>query len=106
MDGAAVKLPLRLEFVAKNLARGDPVGAGVGLSWMLLGDAALAFNDAGVRGWASRAARGPEGLEIRGRLASVSVSGTAHGFGSRGIEFRGRLTGPPRVANLGSGLGS
>ena len=49
VTGAIIKIPLRLEFILKKLLIGDWVGAGVGLSWMLLGDVALAFNDEGLR---------------------------------------------------------
>jgi hypothetical protein len=40
-----IKAPLRLEFIGKKLLLGDWLGAAVGLSWLLLGDLALAFND-------------------------------------------------------------
>lgn len=46
VTGALIKAPLRLEFIIKKLLIADWVGAAVGLSWMLLGDVALAFNDA------------------------------------------------------------
>lgn len=49
VTGALIKAPLRLEFIIKKLLIGDWVGAAVGLSWMLLGDVALAFNDAQLR---------------------------------------------------------
>lgn len=45
LTGALIKAPTRLEFVAKKIVEGDAVGAAVGLSWMILGDGALAFND-------------------------------------------------------------
>jgi hypothetical protein len=40
-----IKAPLRLEFIGKKLLMGDWLGTAVGLSWLLLGDLALAFND-------------------------------------------------------------
>lgn len=49
LSSAIIKLPLRLEFVIKNLLLGDAVGVIVGLSWMILGDGALAFNDERLR---------------------------------------------------------
>lgn len=45
LTGAIIKAPLRLEFIAKKTLTGDLIGAGVGLSWMVLGDGALALND-------------------------------------------------------------
>jgi hypothetical protein len=45
LTSSMIKLPLRLDFIAKKLAAGDLIGTGVGLSWMLLGDGALALND-------------------------------------------------------------
>lgn len=45
LSGALIKAPLRLEFVLKNIATGDLVAAGVGVSWMILGDGGLALND-------------------------------------------------------------
>lgn len=45
VTGAFIKAPLRLEFIGKKVLLGDWIGAAVGLSWMLLGDMALAFND-------------------------------------------------------------
>ncbi|MCB0035465.1 MAG: hypothetical protein KDE51_15640 [Anaerolineales bacterium] len=47
-----IKAPLRLEFVAKKLLVGDWVGAAVGLSWLFLGDLALAMNDEQLRSYA------------------------------------------------------
>ncbi len=49
LTGSLIKLPLRLEFIIKNLLRGDMIGACIGLSWMVLGDGALAFNDEKLR---------------------------------------------------------
>ncbi|MEZ4863491.1 MAG: hypothetical protein R3C14_19385 [Caldilineaceae bacterium] len=49
ITGALIKAPMRLEFIGKKLLLGDWIGAAVGLSWMLLGDVALAFNDAELR---------------------------------------------------------
>ena len=45
ITGTLIKAPLRLEFIGKKVLIGDWIGAAVGLSWMLLGDVALAFND-------------------------------------------------------------
>lgn len=50
-----IKAPLRLEFIGKKLLTGDWIGAFVGLSWLLLGDLALAFNDAELQAYAQRA---------------------------------------------------
>jgi hypothetical protein len=58
LTGAIIKLPLRLEFVAKKAVQGDLVGVGVGLSWMVLGDGALALNDERLKRRVSRW-RGP-----------------------------------------------
>ena len=52
ITGAMIKAPLRLEFIAKKLLLGDWVGTLVGLSWMILGDIALAFNDAELYAYA------------------------------------------------------
>lgn len=49
-----IKAPLRLEFIGKKLLSGDWIGAAVGLSWLLLGDLALAFNDAQLQTYAQR----------------------------------------------------
>ena len=49
-----IKAPLRLEFIGKKLLVGDWIGAGVGLSWLLLGDLALTFNDAQLQVYAQR----------------------------------------------------
>lgn len=56
ITGTVLKAPLRLEFVGKKLLMGDWVGAGVGLSWLLLGDLALAMNDAQLQAYARRRA--------------------------------------------------
>lgn len=40
-----IKAPLRFEFIGKKLLVGDWIGAMVGVSWLFLGDLALAFND-------------------------------------------------------------
>jgi hypothetical protein len=52
ITGTVIKAPLRLEFVIKKLLMGDWIGAGVGLSWLLLGDLALALNDARLQTYA------------------------------------------------------
>lgn len=49
-----IKAPLRLEFIGKKLLVGDWIGAGVGLSWLLLGDLALTMNDAQLQAYAQR----------------------------------------------------
>ncbi|MBV7339845.1 hypothetical protein KFU94_68870 [Chloroflexi bacterium TSY] len=49
-----IKAPLRLEFVGKKLLMGDWIGVVVGLSWLLLGDLALAFNDAELQAYVER----------------------------------------------------
>ena len=51
-----IKAPLRLEFIGKKLLVGDWIGVAVGLSWLLLGDLALAFNDAELQAYAQRVA--------------------------------------------------
>lgn len=47
--GTLIKAPLRVEFIARKLLAGDPFGAAIGLSWMVLGDGGLALNDAGLK---------------------------------------------------------
>jgi hypothetical protein len=56
ITGTVIKAPLRLEFIGKKLLMGDWIGAGVGLSWLLLGDLALAMNDAQLQTYAQRRA--------------------------------------------------
>lgn len=56
ITGTVIKAPLRLEFIGKKLLMGDWIGAGVGLSWLLLGDLALAMNDARLQAYAQRRA--------------------------------------------------
>ncbi|MEZ4735562.1 MAG: hypothetical protein R3E79_51375 [Caldilineaceae bacterium] len=58
ITGTLIKAPLRLEFIGKKLLVGDPIGAAVGLSWLLLGDLALAFNDAGLQAYAQQSDAG------------------------------------------------
>lgn len=45
LTSTIIKFPLRLEFILRNLVAGDGIGVLIGLSWMLLGDGALALND-------------------------------------------------------------
>ncbi|MEZ4678415.1 MAG: hypothetical protein R2932_29780 [Caldilineaceae bacterium] len=54
VTGTLIKAPLRFEFIGKKLLSGDWIGAGVGLSWLLLGDLALAFNDTELQTYAQR----------------------------------------------------
>lgn len=54
VTGTLIKAPLRLEFIGKKLLLGDWIGAAVGLSWMLLGDVALAFNDDKLQEWTAK----------------------------------------------------
>ena len=54
ITGTLIKAPLRLEFIGKKLLSGDWIGAAVGLSWLFLGDLALAFNDAQLQAYAQR----------------------------------------------------
>ncbi|MEZ4681468.1 MAG: hypothetical protein R2932_45375 [Caldilineaceae bacterium] len=54
ITGTMIKAPLRLEFIGKKLLSGDPIGAAVGLSWLFLGDLALAFNDTQLQAYAQR----------------------------------------------------
>ncbi|MEM7335608.1 MAG: hypothetical protein AAF490_26255 [Chloroflexota bacterium] len=49
-----IKAPLRFEFIIKKLLFGDWIGALVGLSWLFLGDLALAFNDAKLQDYAQQ----------------------------------------------------
>ena len=57
VTGSLIKAPLRVEFVAKKLLVADWIGAAVGISWMLLGDLALAFNDPQLYTWATENGR-------------------------------------------------
>ncbi|MEZ4707271.1 MAG: hypothetical protein R3A44_08700 [Caldilineaceae bacterium] len=59
VTGALIKAPLRLEFIIKKLLIADWVGVAVGLSWMLLGDVALAFNDVELQELATRRSASP-----------------------------------------------
>lgn len=45
LAGTLIKAPFRLEFIIRKILIGDYVGAGVGVSWMVLGDCGLALND-------------------------------------------------------------
>ena len=54
ITGTLIKAPLRLEFIGKKLLSGDWIGAAVGISWLFLGDLALAFNDAQLQAYAQR----------------------------------------------------
>ncbi|MEZ4734659.1 MAG: hypothetical protein R3E79_46805 [Caldilineaceae bacterium] len=54
ITGTLIKAPLRLEFIGKKLLSGDWIGATVGLSWLFLGDLALAFNDAQLQAYAQQ----------------------------------------------------
>ena len=47
--GALIKVPMRFEFIIKNLLAGDFIGMFIGLSWMILGDGGLALNDEKLR---------------------------------------------------------
>lgn len=49
ITSTGIKAPLRLDFIIKKLIMGDWLGTAVGLSWLLLGDLALAMNDAQLR---------------------------------------------------------
>jgi hypothetical protein len=64
VTGTLIKAPLRLEFVGKKLLVGDWVGAGVGLSWLLLGDLALTMNDERLQAYARRVAAQGSGPEV------------------------------------------
>ena len=50
LASAFIKMPLRLEFVLRNLLVGDAIGVAIGLSWMF-GDGALALNDEQLNKW-------------------------------------------------------
>lgn len=54
ITGTLIKAPLRVEFIGKKLLSGDWIGAAVGLSWLFLGDLALAFNDAQLQAYSQR----------------------------------------------------
>jgi len=54
ITSTVIKAPLRLEFICKKLLLGDWIGASVGLSWLLLGDLALALNDSQLQAYAQR----------------------------------------------------
>jgi len=54
ISSTVIKAPLRLEFIGKKLLLGDWIGAAVGLSWLLLGDLALALNDTRLQAYAQR----------------------------------------------------
>lgn len=58
LTSALIKFPMRLDMIVRQLLVGDLIGACVGLSWMILGDGALAFNDQrlnnAVSKWASK----------------------------------------------------
>lgn len=45
LTSTLIKAPLRVEFIGRKLLTGDIIGAGVGISWMILGDGGLALND-------------------------------------------------------------
>lgn len=49
VTGTLVKAPFRLEFIVKKALVGDWIGVAVGLSWMILGDGGLVFNDAKLK---------------------------------------------------------
>ncbi|MEM7028025.1 MAG: hypothetical protein AAF629_00430 [Chloroflexota bacterium] len=49
LTGTLIKAPFRLEFIIKKWILGDWVGVCVGLSWMILGDGGLAFNDEALK---------------------------------------------------------
>jgi len=81
--GALIKLPLRVEFIAKNMLAGDMVGTGVGLAWMILGDGGLALNDNGLKRRvmvAERSEGHDAGLSNQiGERASLSVATSSSG---------------------------
>ncbi len=54
ITSTVIKAPLRLEFIGKKMLMGDWIGTAVGLSWLLLGDLALALNDAQLQAYAQR----------------------------------------------------
>lgn len=73
LASAFIKMPLRLEFVLRNLLVGDAIGVSVGLSWML-GDAALALNDERLNKWlrdSPQKLRGTAGHAVPRRPAVV-----------------------------------
>ena len=55
ITGAILRAPTRIEFTVKQFLMGGIVGwvgVAVGLSWMILGDIAIAFNDKKLQKWA------------------------------------------------------
>lgn len=82
LTGTFIKAPMRLEFVGKKLVEGDMIGAAVGLSWMILGDGGLAFNDAKLKAFLiehSRSVGGEFQLKPRRGDRTSLDSGTATG---------------------------
>lgn len=67
-----IKAPLRLEFIGKKLIMGDWIGMAVGLSWLLLGDLALAFNDAELQAYAQRGQVSQTGRHSRGTDMAIT----------------------------------
>ena len=50
LTSSIIKMPLRFEFILRNLLVGDAIGVAIGFSWML-GDGALALNDERLNRW-------------------------------------------------------
>lgn len=66
ITSTVIKAPLRFEFIIKKLLVGDWLGAVIGLSWLLLGDLALALNDAKLQAYAQR-------RDVRYRLPNPAI---------------------------------
>lgn len=69
ITGTLIKAPLRLEFVGKKMLAGDWIGVLVGLSWLLLGDLALAFNDAELQAYVQQGSEGEWFRTLRAKQA-------------------------------------
>ena len=54
LTSALIKFPMRLDMIIRQLLIGDLIGACVGLSWMIFGDGALAFNDQALKNRVTR----------------------------------------------------
>ncbi|MDH3600028.1 MAG: hypothetical protein OEU26_10370, partial [Candidatus Tectomicrobia bacterium] len=64
ITGTLIKAPMRLEFIVKKMLIGDWIGAAVGISWMTLGDVALAFNDAKLQAFVEQRDAAPSYILI------------------------------------------
>lgn len=51
LTGSIIKFPGRVAFIGQKALERDWIGAGVGVSWLVLGDGGLTLLDNKVRGW-------------------------------------------------------